>query len=319
MALTPNLLQTSLPSVVAAVQSAQSGSFSAAAQALGLTPAAVSKAVAALEAVLGVRLFNRTTRSLQPTEEGQAFLVLARTGLDALAQAASAATAQLAPQGLVRVSCSSGFGRSQVLPRLGPFFERYPAVRVELSLNDAAVDLVAGGFDVGIRGGSEPPEGMVARNICQLHPVLVATPRYLASRGIPRHYSELAGHDLVRVRFLSGRVAPWLFKDSPLDAPLGHHPASVTIDPAARLWLSDPEAVLAAALLHIGIGRIARHHAAAALERGDLQELLPGQCVSAQSQMTIFYPHRQGLAPRVRVLVDHLLQGWAQDPVLHAA
>jgi DNA-binding transcriptional LysR family regulator len=312
-----NPLQTSLPGVIAAVQAAQSGSFSAAAQALSLTPAAVSKAVATLEHSLGVRLFNRTTRSLKPTEEGLAFLSLARTGLDALAQATLQASRTQTPQGLVRVSCSSGFGRRHVLPLLPGFFDQHRQISVELSLNDATVDLVGGGFDVGIRGGSEPPEGMVARAICKIAPVLVATPQYLAARGTPRHHRELAQHDLLRVRFLSGRVAPWLFKDSVPGAARQHQ--TIAVEQAAKLWLSDPESVLGAVLLHLGIGRIARHHAADAMASGELLELLPRQCVGSDSQMTIFYPHRQGLAPRVRVLVDYLLQCWQQDQLLHGA
>jgi DNA-binding transcriptional LysR family regulator len=310
---TMNPLQSTLPGLVSAVQVADSGSFTAAASVLGLTPAAVSKSVAALEAQLRVRLFNRTTRQLSLTEEGKAFIAQSREGLGLLAEAAVRATQGLKPQGLVRVSCSVGFGRRYVLPALPAFYAQYPEVQLELSLNDQTVDLVREGFDVGIRGGAQPPEGMVARKICVLSAVLVATPRYLKARGTPMHYSELAGHDLLRVKFASGRITPWLFKES------GRGKAKsdvVGFDGPARLLISDPEVILDAALLHLGIARMGRHHAHAALLRGDLTQVLARQHVADGSSMAIFYPHRAGLAPRVRVLVDFLMAQFADNAAL---
>jgi DNA-binding transcriptional LysR family regulator len=300
-------LQTTLPGLISAVQAADSGSFTAAAKVLDLTPAAVSKNVAALEARLKVRLFNRTTRQLSPTEEGKHFIAQTREGLQMLEAASLSATKGLAPQGLVRLSCGVGFGRRYVLPLLPAFYVVHPQVQVELSLNDQAVDLVRDGFDIGIRGGSEPPEGMVARRICALRSVLVASPSYLKLRGVPKHYSELAHHDLLRVKFLSGRITPWLFKDNG---------KVVAFEGKAKLLLSDPEVILDAALLHLGIARMGRHHAHEALQRGDLVEILPRQHVPGDASMAMFYPHRSGLAPRVRVLVDFLMTHLVKDKAL---
>jgi DNA-binding transcriptional LysR family regulator len=296
-------LQTTLPGLISAVQTADSGSFTGAAKVLDLTPAAVSKNVAALETLLQVRLFNRTTRQLSLTEEGKAFIAQTRDGLSTLEAASLAATQGLKPQGLVRLNCAVGFGRRYVLPLLPAFYAQYPDVRVELSLNDQTVDLVKDGFDVGIRGGSLPPEGMVARKICALESVLVATPRYLAAHGTPKHYSELANYDLLRVKFLSGRMGSWLFKDKD---------QVVAFEGEAKLMISDPEVILDAALLHMGIARMGRHHAFEALQRGDLVEVLPRQHVSGDASMAMFYPHRAGLAPRVRVLVNFLLSRLVQ-------
>ncbi len=296
-------LQTSLPGLISAVQAADSGSFTAAAKVLDLTPAAVSKNVAALEALLQVRLFNRTTRQLSLTEEGKAFIAQTREGLQALEAASVTATQGLKPQGLVRINSSVGFGRRYVLPLLPAFYAQYPQVQVELSLNDQNVDLVKDGFDMGIRGGSQPPEGMVARKICSLKSVLVATPQYLKARGSPKHYSDLAGHDLLRVKFLSGRLSPWLFKDKG---------KVVAFEGQAKLLISDPEVILDAALLHMGIARMGRHHAFEALQSGQLIEVLPRQHESGDASMAMFYPHRAGLAPRVRVLVDFLLSRLVQ-------
>jgi DNA-binding transcriptional LysR family regulator len=300
-------LQTTLPGLISAVQAADSGSFTAAAKVLELTPAAVSKNVAALEALLQVRLFNRTTRQLSLTEEGKAFIAQTREGLHSLESASVAASQHLAPQGLVRVNCSVGFGRRYVLPLLPDFYQQYPQVQVELSLNDMNVDLVREGFDVGIRGGSEPPEGMVARKICDLSAVLVATPRYLKARGVPKHYTDLAQHDLLRVKFPSGRISPWLFKDKNKVVPF---------EGQAKLLISDPEVILDAALLHMGIARTGHHHAYSALQRGDLVEVLARQHERGNASMALFYPHRAGLAPRVRVLVDFVLQRLVKEPGL---
>jgi DNA-binding transcriptional LysR family regulator len=310
-------LQLSLPGFICAVQAAESGSFTAAAQVLNLTPAAVSKNIAALEAALQVRLFNRTTRQLSLTEEGKALVAQARLGLDALAEAQSLATQKLAPQGLVRVSCAVGFGRRYVLPALPAFFAAHPQVQIELSLNDQPIDLVQAGFDIGIRGGAEPPQGMVARRICAITAILVASPRYLAQHGTPQHFDELARHHLLKVKFLNGRVAPWVFKTR--GGKRGTPSSTVALELPARLYLSDPEMMLDAALAHMGIARMGRHHAAQSLARGELQEVLSTQHVASDAQMAMFYPHRAGLAPRVRVVVDFLMAHFAAEPSLQAA
>ena len=300
-------LHTSLPGLISAIQAADSGSFTAAAKVLDLTPAAVSKSVAALEAALQIRLFNRTTRQLSLTEEGKAFISQSRDGLQLLESAALHATQGLQPQGMVRVSSSVGFGRRFVLPLLPAFYALHPQVVVDLSLNDHNVDLVREGFDVGLRGGSQPPEGMVARKICNLQAVLVCTPRYLAARGTPKHYSDLTQHDLLRVKFASGRITPWLFKDKG---------KVVSFEGQAKLLISDPEVILDAALLHMGIARMGRHHAHEALKRGELVEVLARQHVPGDASMSVFYPHRAGLAPRVRVLIDFLLSEFAKNAAL---
>ncbi len=295
------------------VSSASLGGFSAAAKRLDLTPAAVSKNVAQVEAQLGLRLFNRSTRQLIPTDEGRVFVERARAALEALTHAFDVARDDQTPSGLVRMSCSVGFGRRHVLPLLPSFFLAHPHVQVELSLNDMNVDLIAEGFDLGIRGGTNPPQGMVARQICALQAILIATPQYLSLRGTPTQPSDLSDHDVLRVKFLSGRTSPWLFKaDGRITA----------MEPQAKLLLSDPEMILDAALLHLGIARIGRHHAHAALVSGQVVEVLAKHHASDDSAMSLFYPHRQGLAPRVRCLIDHLMNGLQSSAALqgtHAA
>jgi DNA-binding transcriptional LysR family regulator len=305
-------LQTTLPGLICAIQVADSGSFTAAATALDLTSAAVSKNVAKLEAQLKVRLFNRTTRRLSLTEEGKNFIAKARSGLEQIEAAALDAAVGLRPQGVVRINCPVGFGRNYILPTLPKFYGLHPDVQIELHLNDQPVDLVGQGFDIGIRGGSQPPDGMVARKIFEISLALVATPKYLTARGTPKHYTDLAGHDLLKVKFLNGRMYPWVFKISE-----GQQKKLVTFDGAAKLVISDSDVLVEAALMHLGIASVGRYHAHDALERGDLVEVLLQQRPREGISMSMFYPHRTGLAPRVRVVVDHLLAHFATIAALH--
>ncbi len=311
-------LPTTLPGLLSAVQTADSGSFSAAAKVLNLTPAAVSKNVATLEALLQVRLFNRTTRRLSLTEEGAAFIAQTRIGLAALNAATLQATQGLAPRGQVRVNCPVGFGRRFVLPALPEFFAQYPEIQIDLVLSDHAVDLVGHGFDFGIRGGTQPPDGMVARKICTIPSVLVATPHYLNVRGTPKVPGDLVHHDLIRVKFLNGRMYPWVFQQTEKIKGATTADNTLGFDARAQLLISDPEVILDAALLHLGIARMGRHHAHEALQRGDLVEVLIDQQVPSDVTIAIFYPHHVGLAPRVRVLIDYLMAWFAKQESLHA-
>lgn len=305
-------LQSTLPGLISAIQVADSGSFTAAAKVLDLTSAAVSKNVAKLEARLKVRLFNRTTRRLSLTDEGKAYIARARVGLDVLDDASKQAAQGLKPQGLVRINCPVGFGRNYIIPTLPDFYKQFPEVQLDLHLNDQIVDLVGQGFDIGIRGGSQPPEGMVARSICDITPLLVASTKYLAERGIPKKIIDLEEHDLIKVKFLNGRVLPWSFNE-----PIDGKDHIVIFEGRPKLLVSDSDVVVEAAIRHMGIAYVGNYHAYEALARGDLVEVLPRRCAKGGIRMSMFYPHRTGLAPRVRVTVDYLLAHFAKVPDLH--
>lgn len=307
-------LQSTLPGLISAIQVADSGSFTAAAKALDLTSAAVSKNVAKLEAFLKVRLFNRTTRRLSLTEEGKAYIAQARIGLGVLDNASKEAARNLKPQGIVRINCPIGFGRNYIVPALPAFYELYPDVQLDLHLNDQSVDLVGQGFDIGIRGGSQPPDGMVARKICDISPALVASPTYLAARGTPKTISDLEGHDLIKVKFPSGRLLAWMFNE-PIDGT--NH--VLTFEGNTKLLVSDSDVAVEAAMQHMGISYVGRYHAHKALKQGDLIELLPRHRVETDIAMSMFYPHRTGLASRVRVTVDYLLAHFAKVEDLRRA
>lgn len=301
-----------LQGLLSFLESSSTGSFTLAAAQLGLTPAAVSKNVLKLEAELGVRLFNRSTRRIRLTTEGEVFALQAREALRALDDAvAQVAQGQAEPSGRVRISVGSSFGRRYVLPVLPDLLRRHPLLQVEVSLDNRTADLVGEGFDIGIRGGVVRDSSLVARRIAQLPLVLVASPDYLARRGVPASQADLASHDLLVTRFASGAVSNWRFR---VGGPGGQ---ALDWAPPARLQASDPEALVDLAITGAGVLQVALHHVVTALRAGQLKLLL-GRIHDADArEIVLHYPHRQFLSPRVRVVVEALLAHFASASDLH--
>jgi DNA-binding transcriptional LysR family regulator len=204
-----------LQGLLAFVEAATTGSLTAAADRLGVTPAAVSKSLARLEEQLGVRLLHRSTRRLALTEEGAGFLDKARLALRALDDAvADVSQAARAPAGRVRISVGVAFGRRWVLPLLPALTARHRQLSIELDLDNRPVDLVAEGFDIGIRGGVIEDSSLVARRICRLPLVLVASPAYLREAGVPTSVEDLRQHRCAAVRYSGSTPSPWCFRRS---------------------------------------------------------------------------------------------------------
>ncbi|QCP49835.1 LysR family transcriptional regulator [Trinickia violacea] len=298
--------------ILSFVQAADAGSFAAAGRVLGITSAAVSKNVASLEKALGVRLMNRTTRSLKLTDEGGAFLRQARVALEALDAAIDTIAAQrVSPSGRVRISTSWAFGREQLMPVLPGLLSRYPALSVEVDFEDRVVDLVREGYDFAIRGGNIPDSTLVSRPIFHLNLVLVASPAYLASHGVPQAPHQLRAHRLIARRFLNGRISPWSF---------GAEDGSIVMfDPAeaAVLTLSAPEAVVRAACDSVGIAQVGVHLAWEHLRSGELKIVLHRYHQPGNYEMVMQYPHRALLAPRVQATLDYLQEAFSEDKRLH--
>jgi DNA-binding transcriptional LysR family regulator len=286
---------------------AQHLSFTRAAAELDVSPQAVAAAVARLERTLGVRLLNRSTRSMSLTGEGARLQPRAADALDRLRDAMAAAAHGETPAGRVRLSVAASFARRFVLPALPRLAELHPALEIELALDDRRVDLIRDGFDIAIRGGVIADAALVSRPIAPLRAVLVASPRYLARAGVPTRSSELAAHRLIGLRFLSGAIQPWTFADRG-DAAL----------PSDALVVSDPEAAVQAAELGLGIAAVGVHNALPALRAGRLKVVLPDAVRPTPRELSIQYPHRDRVAPRVRAVIDHLLAAWAKHPDLHA-
>lgn len=296
--------------ILSFVQAADAGSFAAAARALGVTSAAVSKNVAGLENALGVRLMNRTTRNLSVTAEGSAFLKHARTALAALDAAADTIAAHRAePFGKVRISTSSAFGHDHVMPPIPGLLALYPTLSIEMDFDDRRTDLVQEGYDLGLRGGNIPDSALVSRPVCRLNMILVAAPAYLARCGIPIAPDELPRHQLVARRFLGGGISPWTFRlpDRTL----------TSMVPDAGLIVSAPEALVQAALAGVGIAQVGVHSAWQYIRSGALRVVFDGFHDPGAYEMVLQYPHRALLAPRVRATVDYLLEAFDHDDALH--
>lgn len=298
--------------VLSFVQAADAGSFAAAGRRLGITSAAVSKNVAGLERVLGVRLMNRTTRTLSLTREGAEFLLHARAALDSLESAFEAVSAgRDVLKGSIRISTSAAFGHGHLMPVLPALLARHPGLAVEVDFDDRVVDLVGEGYDLALRGGHIPDSSLISRPVCRLNLALVASPAYLEQAGSPVSPDDLARHRLLARRFLGGQVAPWSFRHA--DGGIA------TVDAGARaaLTLSAPEALVEAACAGAGIAQVGVHLAWPHLLAGRLKVVLQAFHDPGNYAMVIQYPHRALMAPRVRAVLEFLLEAFAQDAALH--
>jgi len=298
-----------LQGLLALIEIAAAGSLAGAARRLGVTPAAVSKSLARLEEQLGVRLVQRSTRTARVTDEGARFVAKARDALRLLDEAvAEVSQAAQAPAGVVRISTGAAFGRLWVLPALPAIAERYPQLSIEVELDNTPVDLVANGIDIAIRGGSVPDAGFVARRVCRLPVVLVASPGYLARAGVPLAHGDLAAHRCVQLRFADRTAAPWSFRVN------GRR---VAVTPHAALVGSDSDAVVELALAGGGVAQCALYQALPHLQAGRLKAVLADSHDAGAREFVLVYPHRQFLAPRVRVVVEALLAHFRAAAALH--
>jgi DNA-binding transcriptional LysR family regulator len=289
----------SLANLESFARSAEHGGFSAAARRLGLTPAAVSRNVAMLERNLGVRLFQRTTRSLALTEAGERFLSAIAGNLDGLQTAIANVANVTAPAGVLRVSVIVGFGREFIVPLLPAFRARYPDVQLELQLGNRRVDLVTEGLDAAIGGGFELAQGIVAKRLSPSHLIAVASPAYMRGRKKPRHPAELETLDGVLMRSVNtGRIIQRTMRTS----------AGIEAVPTLKqtVVLDDQDAMAEAAAHGLGVAIVAVPYAEAHLKRRALVRLLPDWCADLGS-INLYYASRAHLAAKTRVFVDYLL------------
>lgn len=282
--------------VAAAAQRA--GSFSGAARQIGVSPAAVTKLVAQLEARLGVRLFERTTHHLSVTEEGRELLGRIDAPLREVEEALASGRTAKAARGTVKVSVPATFARMAIIPALPAFQERFPEVQLDLRLENRRVDLVAEGYDCAIGASLAPDSTLVARPLATLWPVLCASPAYLCAHGEPRKLSDLSNHRCIVMRSdTTGRLRGWEFSGR------GRQPG---FEPAGALQLTDPESIAAAAIAGCGIALVGVHHVARAIVDGRLVRVLK-DLHGARFQIVIYYTKQRLLPPRTRAFVDHVL------------
>jgi len=283
------------------VRAAEHGSFSAAARSLGVTAAAVSKNVAHLEAHLGLRLFHRSTRRLALTDGGERFLAQVQDPLASL-DAAIAGVREVAgaPSGTLKVSMGQALGRNFLVPLLGEFLARYPAILPDWHFDNRRIDLVGEGFDAAVGGGFVLAPGVVARELAPVHIVAVAAPAYLAGRPLPRQPDDFAALDgIMRRSSPSGRLRPWTLRPRRgAEQPLPCRP---------RLVFSDPEAIALAARQGLGVALLPMPFAFPHIASGELVRLLPGWYSDA-GPLSIYYPTRKLLPAKTRAFVDFVAE-----------
>jgi DNA-binding transcriptional LysR family regulator len=283
---------------------AKARSFTRAAAQLGLSPSALSHAMKALETRLGVRLLARTTRSVAPTAAGD---LLLRSVDPALTQVANGLAALVdwrdAPSGTVRLTTFGYAARTILAPRLPRFLLDHPDVSVEVIVEDRLVDLVAGGFDAGIRLGETVQRDMVAIPVGPaLRTVVVGTPGYFASRSLPQTPDDLSDHICINYRLLGGGgLLPWEFSVNGRD---------IRTKVSGQLIVNDEVLAAAATRAGAGLGYMMEHDVADEIAEGRLVQVLAGYC-TPYTGCQLYYPHRR-VSPALRALAEQLR--WHEQP-----
>ncbi|SAK40249.1 LysR family transcriptional regulator [Caballeronia hypogeia] len=280
---------------------AETESFGRAAAALDLSNAVVTRYVSLLETHLNARLLNRTTRSVSLTEAGRAYADGCRAVIEQIeAMEASVANSSIDPSGTLKLVASASFSLLGLTPMLRAFRERYPDVKLRLTLLHRPVDLVAEGFDVGIVVPQLVTSGMlINRPLLKVSAVLVASPDYLSQRGTPAHPASLAAHDfLAPAADVHGST--WSFVGSSGTS------ESVVLDPA--YMVNSSHMLRQAALSGMGVAALPESYVTRDIETGALVRLLPGYALEdADKEVSIVYPGRRHVSAKTRCFVDFAL------------
>ena len=277
---------------------AREGSLSAAARALDLTPPAATKRLAQLESRLGVRLVNRTTRSISLTSEGETFLTHATRILDEIAEMEEAVTsARATPRGLLRVNATLGFGRTTIAPLVSEFAKKYPDVEVQVEVTDKPIDLVESGFDLAIRFGALPDKRLNARRLMSNRRFLCASPKYLERHGEPATLTDLAHHRCIVHRQNDDASGVWRFVTR-------EHSEAIKVHGA--LSSNDGDIALGWALDGHGILIRSEWDLAKYVESGRLKVVLPKFALPS-ADLFVYYPTRRNQSVRARAFIDFLV------------
>ncbi len=279
-------------------------SFTQAADALGRSKSAVSKAVSRLEDRLGARLLNRTTRRLSLTEAGTAYYERAAHILAEAAEADSAVSAlQDEPRGTLRINAPMSFGQRHLAPAIGAFLKRYPELRLDITLADRFVDLIGEGYDVAIRIAALPDSSLVAAKLAPNRRVVCASPDYLARAGAPQHPQDLLDHNCFGYAYqATGNI--WRFAGP-------HGPTAVRV--AGTLTANNGELLKAAMAEGLGLALVPTFSIVEELSSGSLVIVLPDY-IDIETSVYAVYPHSRHLSVKVRAFVDFLRDRFGPDP-----
>jgi len=283
---------------------ARLGNLAAAARELDLTPPAATKRLAQMEARLGVRLVNRTTRSISLTAEGETYLSYATRILADLREMDDAVSSAGAEhRGLLRVNTTLGFGRNVIAPQVSGFVKRYPEVEVQLEVTDSPIDLVESGTDLAIRFGTLPDKRLSARRVMSNRRFLCASPAYLEQHGTPKRLADLARHRCIIHRQNDDAHGVWRFANG----------ESVKV--AGALSSNDGDIVLNWALDGHGILLRSEWDVAKYLESGRLRTVLPSHKLPS-ADLFVYYPQRRSQTARARAFIDFLVQRFSKHSAI---
>ncbi len=286
------------------VRAAESGSFSQAARDLNLTQPTVTKHVAALEGRLGARLLNRNTRGLSLTEAGALYYDRCKQILERIEEADDIVdTRQSQVRGTLRIGTSLAFGRRVITPLVLEFMKRHPALRIDLSFEDAYVDLVARGIDVAIRMGKLADSSLGARYLGANPWVMVASPAYLKKHGVPRLPADLARHNVLIYSTVLGDDRLHFTRS-------GHRPATVAVHGSLRA--NNLSTILDAAQAHMGLAALPCYVAAASVDARRVVVVLDDYTLAAQEIHAVYASPRQ-VPAKVTALIAYL-QDFFQGP-----
>jgi DNA-binding transcriptional LysR family regulator len=288
----------SVRGLVAFVAAVEAEGFAAAGRKLGVSASAVGKAVGRLEARLGLKLLQRTTRSIALTAEGELLYTRSARILDDMREAEDAINhTRAAPRGRLKVSVPAVIGRRVIIPALPRFLDEYPEVELDLWLDDRKVDIVEEGYDLAIRLGALDDSSLIARKLAPHRFVTCGAPGYFATHGAPATPDDLVHHRCIRYRFpTTGRLEQWAFKGATGTAPVG-----------AGLVFNDGEALAAAARAGLGIAQLPAYQVLEDLAANRLQGVLADHTES-RGDICLMWPPARAEAPRVRVFADFIIR-----------
>ncbi len=279
---------------------AEQASFTKAAELLGLSTATLSQTVRTLEEQLGVRLLNRTTRSVAPTDAGERLLMQLRPLLDGFDAAVESVNSfRERPAGHLRLTMPPPVARFVLAPVLARFLKQYPDIVIETTVESTLTDIVAGRYDAGIRRGNLVARDMIAVRVTNdMHYLVVASPEYLALHGRPRTPADLQAHNCIRYRLPGGGFIPWVFV---VDGKTVEFDISGSV-----VVINDPELVISAALEGIGIAYLYEEYVASLVADGRLVSLLDKSALPITDGFFLFYPSRRQNPAALRALIEFL-------------
>ncbi|PDT34917.1 LysR family transcriptional regulator [Rhizobium sp. M10] len=293
-----------LAGLFALVYAAEQQSYVGAARVAGISPSAIGKSIARLEGRLGVRLFNRTTRSISLTEEGAVLYERYKRIIDDMQDAeAGILRSRQRPTGRLRVSVPHIVGHHLLMPILPMFAARFPEIELDIDFEDRVVDLVAEGLDAVVRSGELADARLIARHLGEQHFVVCGSADYLDRRGRPQTPNDLSGHACIHFKYpSSGRIAPWSFRD-PYERLL--LPKSLTFN--------NTDAGLRAAQDGLGLAHLPVYVAQPHIRAGNLVPVLTA-FMAPFGSLSLVWPSNRQLSPKVRAFVDFVVENFAARP-----